>query len=65
MMVGGLLASLGMILASFSTSIIHIYLTTGVITGESAGSRRGRGRRPTLAARESLVPSLLQVWVWR
>ncbi|XP_041826698.1 monocarboxylate transporter 4 [Melanotaenia boesemani] len=33
MMVGGLLASLGMILASFSTSIIHIYLTTGVITG--------------------------------
>lgn len=33
MMVGGLFASLGMILASFSTSIIHIYLTTGVITG--------------------------------
>ncbi|KAM8730305.1 monocarboxylate transporter 4 [Acanthopagrus schlegelii] len=33
MMVGGLLASLGMILASFATSIIHIYLCTGVITG--------------------------------
>uniref|UniRef100_A0A1A8RIJ9 Solute carrier family 16, member 3 (Monocarboxylic acid transporter 4) n=1 Tax=Nothobranchius rachovii TaxID=451742 RepID=A0A1A8RIJ9_9TELE len=33
MMVGGLFASLGMILASFSTSIIHIYLSTGVITG--------------------------------
>ncbi|XP_060946282.1 monocarboxylate transporter 4-like isoform X2 [Limanda limanda] len=33
MMVGGIFASLGMILASFSTSIIHIYLTTGVITG--------------------------------
>ncbi|KAJ8283929.1 hypothetical protein COCON_G00027790 [Conger conger] len=33
MMVGGLFASLGMILASYSTSIIHIYLTTGVITG--------------------------------
>ncbi|TMS14826.1 Monocarboxylate transporter 4 [Larimichthys crocea] len=33
MMVGGLFASLGMILASFSTSIIHIYLTAGVITG--------------------------------
>ncbi|KAJ4932251.1 hypothetical protein JOQ06_010676 [Pogonophryne albipinna] len=33
MLVGGILASLGMILASFSTSIIHIYLTTGVITG--------------------------------
>ncbi|KAI1884241.1 hypothetical protein AGOR_G00224420 [Albula goreensis] len=33
MMVGGLFASLGMILASFSTSILHIYLCTGVITG--------------------------------
>nr|XP_046272247.1 monocarboxylate transporter 4-like [Scatophagus argus]XP_046272249.1 monocarboxylate transporter 4-like [Scatophagus argus] len=33
MMVGGLFASLGMILASFSTSIIHIYLSAGVITG--------------------------------
>ena len=34
MMVGGLFASLGMILASFATSIIHIYLCTGVITGK-------------------------------
>ncbi|KAK2815444.1 hypothetical protein Q5P01_025911 [Channa striata] len=33
MMIGGLFASLGMILASFATSIIHIYLCTGVITG--------------------------------
>ncbi|XP_036816638.1 monocarboxylate transporter 4 isoform X2 [Oncorhynchus mykiss] len=33
MMVGGLFASLGMILASLATSIIHIYLCTGVITG--------------------------------
>lgn len=33
MMVGGLFASLGMILASFSTSIMHIYLSVGVITG--------------------------------
>lgn len=33
MIVGGLLASLGMILASFATSVIHIYLCTGVITG--------------------------------
>ncbi|TKS90315.1 Monocarboxylate transporter 4 [Collichthys lucidus] len=33
MMVGGLFASLGMILASFATSIIHIYFCTGVITG--------------------------------
>lgn len=34
MMVGGLFASLGMIMASFATNIIHIYLSTGVITGE-------------------------------
>lgn len=34
MMVGGLFASLGMIMASFATSIIHIYLCIGVITGE-------------------------------
>ncbi|XP_056096624.1 monocarboxylate transporter 4-like [Rhinichthys klamathensis goyatoka] len=33
MLVGGLFASLGMILASFATSIIHIYLCIGVITG--------------------------------
>lgn len=33
MMVGGLFASLGMILASFATNIIHVYLTAGVITG--------------------------------
>ncbi|XP_069580302.1 monocarboxylate transporter 4-like [Brachyistius frenatus] len=33
MMVGGLFASLGMILASFATNIIHIYLCAGVITG--------------------------------
>lgn len=33
MMVGGLFASLGMILASFATSIMHIYLCGGVITG--------------------------------
>ncbi|MCJ8738658.1 hypothetical protein PDJAM_G00038270 [Pangasius djambal] len=33
MMVGGLFASLGMILASFASSIVHIYLCTGIITG--------------------------------
>ncbi|KAL2101768.1 hypothetical protein ACEWY4_003529 [Coilia grayii] len=33
MMVGGIFASLGMIMASFATTIYHIYLTTGVITG--------------------------------
>lgn len=35
MLVGGLFASLGMVAASFCRSIIQIYLTTGVITGES------------------------------
>lgn len=33
MVVGGLFASLGMIVASFATSILHIYLGAGVITG--------------------------------
>ncbi|KAK7919519.1 hypothetical protein WMY93_010803 [Mugilogobius chulae] len=33
MIVGGFLASLGMILASFATSVIHIYVCTGMITG--------------------------------
>ncbi|XP_045630820.1 monocarboxylate transporter 4 [Ursus americanus] len=33
MLAGGLLASLGMVAASFCRSIIELYLTTGVITG--------------------------------
>ncbi|RLV92057.1 hypothetical protein DV515_00013898 [Chloebia gouldiae] len=33
MLVGGLFASMGMVIASFCTSIIQIYLTAGVITG--------------------------------
>uniref|UniRef100_A0A8C2EY18 Solute carrier family 16 member 8 n=1 Tax=Cyprinus carpio TaxID=7962 RepID=A0A8C2EY18_CYPCA len=33
MLVGGLLASGGMIIASFTTNIIQLYLTAGVITG--------------------------------
>lgn len=34
MLIGGLLASSGMILASFTTNIIELYLTAGVLTGE-------------------------------
>ncbi|KAJ6650558.1 hypothetical protein lerEdw1_005959 [Lerista edwardsae] len=33
MLVGGILASSGMILASFTTNIIELYLTAGVLTG--------------------------------
>ncbi|XP_072512171.1 monocarboxylate transporter 3 [Notamacropus eugenii] len=33
MLAGGLLASSGMILASFTTSIVELYLTAGVLTG--------------------------------
>ena len=45
MLAGGLLASLGMVAASFCGSIIQLYLTTGVITGEwgPAGSGAGHG----------------------
>lgn len=39
MLIGGLLASSGMILASFTTNIIELYLTAGVLTGESPRSR--------------------------
>lgn len=39
MLIGGLLASSGMILASFTTNIIELYLTAGVLTGERPGSR--------------------------
>ena len=34
MLVGGLFASMGMVIASFCTSIVQIYLTAGVITGK-------------------------------
>lgn len=40
MLIGGLLASSGMILASFTTNIIELYLTAGVLTGESSRSRK-------------------------
>ncbi|KAI5942841.1 monocarboxylate transporter 3 [Manis javanica] len=33
MLVGGLLASAGMVLASFATSLLELYLTAGVLTG--------------------------------
>lgn len=32
-MVGGLMVSAGMMLASFGTSIIHLYLCVGVVSG--------------------------------
>lgn len=34
MLIGGVLASAGMIGASFATNIIQLYLTAGVITGD-------------------------------
>ena len=42
MMLGGVLASLGMVVSTFSGSLTHLFLTAGVITGnhdslESAG----------------------------
>lgn len=36
MLVGGLLASAGMVLASFATRLLELYLTAGVLTGEGA-----------------------------
>lgn len=36
MLMGGLLASAGMVLASFATRLLELYLTAGVLTGEGA-----------------------------
>lgn len=36
MLVGGLLASAGMVLASFARRLLELYLTAGVLTGEGA-----------------------------
>lgn len=61
MLVGGLFASLGMVAASFCRSIIQIYLTTGVITGESGETCRPQGvRRDEWAAALLLICS--QFW---
>lgn len=46
MLTGGLLASLGMVAASFCRSVIQLYLTTGVITGEWGPSGSGAGCGP-------------------
>uniref|UniRef100_A0A4X1U2F0 Solute carrier family 16 member 3 n=1 Tax=Sus scrofa TaxID=9823 RepID=A0A4X1U2F0_PIG len=43
MLAGGLLASLGMVSASFCGSIVQLYLTTGVITGERGPRERAEG----------------------
>lgn len=39
-MVGGVLAALGMLLASFATSLTHLYLSIGLLSGETLS--RGR-----------------------
>ena len=47
MLVGGLLASAGMVLASFATRLLELYLTAGVLTGEGGHCSpplRGRAR---------------------
>lgn len=36
-MAGGVLAALGMLLASFATSLTHLYLSIGLLSGETLG----------------------------
>lgn len=36
-MAGGILAALGMLLASFATSLTHLYLSIGLLSGETLG----------------------------
>ncbi|XP_043441390.1 monocarboxylate transporter 4 isoform X1 [Prionailurus bengalensis] len=67
MLAGGLLASLGMVAASFCGSIIQLYLTTGVITGEwgPVGSGAGHGtltpQWPGLGLALNFQPSLIML----
>lgn len=39
-MAGGFLAALGMLLASFATSLTHLYLSIGLLSGETLGTGR-------------------------
>lgn len=54
MLVGGLLASAGMVLASFATSLLELYLTAGVLTGE--GAHRPPALRGWRGSREAFCP---------
>lgn len=36
-MAGGILAALGMLLASYATSLTHLYLSIGLLSGETLG----------------------------
>lgn len=58
MLAGGLLASAGMILASFASRLLELYLTAGVLTGEGTQGfpLQGRGCRSGVPAVKSLVP---------
>lgn len=44
MLAGGLLASAGMILASFASRLLELYLTAGVLTGEGTQGPPLKGR---------------------
>lgn len=54
-MAGGILAALGMLLASFATSLTHLYLSIGLLSGETLGTGRKSQMRESLASR--LPPS--------
>lgn len=47
-MTGGILAALGMLLASFATSLTHLYLSIGLLSGETLG--KGTSPRPGMEA---------------
>lgn len=52
MLAGGLLASAGMVLASFASRLLELYLTAGVLTGRVSSSLPSTG---VGAGRESLL----------
>lgn len=64
MLTGGLLASLGMVAASFCRSVIQLYLTTGVITGEWSPSGSGAGCGPLGPLRQGASAWAARVLGW-
>lgn len=55
MLAGGLLASAGMILASFASRLLELYLTAGVLTGEGTHVSPCRSRESLLQVSQSPV----------
>lgn len=57
MMLGGVLASLGMVASTFSSSLIQLFLTAGLITGPKETDMEHEPRPPTPCGGEKVLQS--------